>query len=106
MKKKKKNFMYFFGGTILKKWAVKHTVLLMAIVIALFIYISNHYSCLIKINKIDKLQTELRDLKYELVHISTQLTGDTRPSQVEERVKQLGLDISKSTTPPYKIKKK
>lgn len=106
-KKKKRNLvMYILGGGILKEdFIVRHTKMIVLIVILLFFYISNRYSCMIKIREIDRLQTQLKEVKYESLSISAQLTGNTRPSQVEELVKRLGLELEKAKTPHYKLRK-
>ena len=98
--------MYILGGGVLKEeFIVRHTRMIVLIVILLFFYISNRYTCAIKLREIDRLQTQLKEVKYESMSISAQLTGNTRPSQVEELVKRQGLDIEKAKSPPYKLKK-
>ncbi|MDR1813358.1 MAG: hypothetical protein LBR18_00705 [Tannerella sp.] len=106
-KKKRLSVMYILGGGIFKEdFIVRHTRIIVLVVILFFFYISNRYTCLLKIREIDRLQMQLKELKYESLSISSKLTENTRPSQVEELVKRQGLDIKKSTTPPYRIKKK
>lgn len=98
--------MYILGGGILKEdFIVRHTKMIVLIVILLFFYISNRYACTIKIREIDRLQTQLKDVKFEALSISAKLTENTRPSQVEELVKRQGLDLEKAKTPPYKLRK-
>ncbi|MDR0395336.1 MAG: hypothetical protein LBH77_09285 [Tannerella sp.] len=104
-KKKRNSLMYYLGASVLKDFVVKHTKMIMLIVILLFLYISNRYACGIKRNEISFLQEELRMVKFEAQAISARLTGYTRPSQVEELVKQQGLDLKKAKTPPYKLRK-
>ena len=104
-KKKKLTLMYILGGGILKEnFIVKHTKIIVLVVILLFFYISNRYTCIIKIREIDRLQEQLKDVKYESLSISAQLTGNTRPSQVEDLVKRHGLELERAKTPPYKLK--
>ena len=98
--------MYILGGGILKEdFIVRHTKMIVLIVVLLFFYISNRYTCLMKIREIDYLQEQLKDVKFEALTISAQLTGNTRPSQVEELVKRQGLGLEKAATPPYKLRK-
>ena len=106
-KKKKRTFMYILGGGVLKEdFIVRHTKMIGLIVLLLFFYISNRYTCIIKLREIDKLTEQLKDVKYESLSISAQLTSGTRPSQVEDLVKRQGLDLEKAKTPPYKLKGK
>jgi cell division protein FtsL len=105
-KKKKLSLIYILGGGMLKEdFTLKHTKMILLIAVLLFFYISNGYTCLIELREIDKLQIQLKDLKYEALETSAKLTSNTRPSQVEELVKKQGLDLEKATTPPYKLKK-
>ena len=106
-KRKRVSLMYILGGGILKEnFIVKHTKMIVLIVVLFFFYISNRYTCLIKIREIDSLQQQLTEVKYEALSTSAQLTGNTRPSQVEELVKNQGLELEKAITPPYKLHKK
>ena len=99
--------MYILGGGILKEnFIVKHTKMIVLIVVLFFFYISNRYTCMIKIREIDSLQEQLKDLKYEALSISAQLTSNTRPSQIEDLVERQGLGLEKAKTPPYRLRKK
>jgi hypothetical protein len=103
-KKKQISFMYILGGGILKEdFIVRHTKMIVLIVVLCFFYISNRYTCAIKIREIDRLQEQLKEVRVEAISISAQLTSETRPSQVEERVKRQGLNLEKAKTPPFKI---
>jgi len=105
-KKKRPSLLYILSGGILKEgFIVKHTKLLVFIVALLFIFISNRYSCLLKLREIDRLQRELQDVKQESVTLSGQLTGSNRLSQMEELVKKYGLDLEAPTSPPYILHK-
>ena len=107
-KKKKKRFpwMHILGGGILEEsFMVRHTKMIVLIVIMLFFYISNRYACIIKIREIDRLQVQLKEVRSENLSTLVQLTGNTQPSQIEEAVKRLGLDIEKAKTPPFKLQK-
>ena len=104
--KKRISLMYILGGGVLKEdFIVRHTKMIVLIVVLFFFYISNRYTCMIKIREIDHLQEQLKDVKYEAMSTSAQLTGNTRPSQVEELVKRQGLGLEKAKTPPYRLRK-
>lgn len=97
--------MYILGGGILREdFIVKHTKMIILVVFLLFLYISNRYTCLIKLREIDRLQNQLKEVRHEAIQTSAILTGNTRPSQVEELVKKQGLDLERATSPPYKLK--
>jgi len=106
-KKKKVSLWYVLGGGFFgEDFVIRHTKMIVLVVVLFFFYISNRYTCAIKIREIDRLQIQLKNLKYESLSISSQLTENTRPSQVEDLVKRQGLKIEKSTTPPFIINKK
>jgi hypothetical protein len=104
-KKKRIWWMYFLGGGMLKDFIVKHRSMIVFIVILLFGYIGNRYSCIIMLREIDRLQEQLKDVKFEALSISAQLMGNTRPSEVEELVIRQGLGLERAKTPPYKLHK-
>ena len=105
-KTKKNNILYILSGGILKEdFVVKHTRMIILIVILLVFFIGNRYTCLIKLREIDRLQKELHDVKNESTHISGQLTGRNRRSQIEQLVKSQGLEIESAKTPPYILHK-
>ena len=105
-KKKNRNLLYILSGGVLKEdFVVKHTRMIILIVILLVLLIGNRYNCLIKLREIDRLQRELYEIKNESIHISSQLTGRNRMSQIEQLVKSKGLKIESAQTPPYILRK-
>ncbi|MFC2322419.1 MAG: FtsL-like putative cell division protein [Tannerella forsythia] len=106
--KKKRHLspLYILGGGILKEdFIVRHTKLIVLIVGLMLMFISNRYTCLLKLREIDKLQQELKDVKYESLAVSGQLIGNNRLSQIELLVRKKGLDLESPQTPPYIIQK-
>ena len=105
-KKKKLTLWQIIRGDVLKEgFFIKHTKMIVLIVILLFFYISNRYTCIIKLREIDRLQVQLKEAQSEALSTSVRMTGSTRPSQVEENVKRLGLGLEKAKSPPYKLHK-
>ncbi|MDR1370248.1 MAG: hypothetical protein LBJ72_09025 [Dysgonamonadaceae bacterium] len=106
--KKKKIFIgrNILDGEILKEdFVVKQSKLIILITFLFVLFISNRYSCLKKLTEIDRLKTELKDIKYENLVISTQLTTNSRQSQIESLIEEKGLNLSGSKTPAYEIRK-
>ena len=104
--KRQLTLLYILGGGVLKEdFIIRHTRLIVLVVVMLFIFISNRYTCLLKLREIDRLQRELKDVKNESLAVSGQLTGSNRLSQIELLVKEKGLDIETAQTPPYIIRK-
>jgi hypothetical protein len=52
---------------------------------------------------IERLQQELKDVKYEALTISSSLTEASRQGEIERRVEEAGLDIKVTNEPVYHI---
>ena len=52
---------------------------------------------------IERLQQELKDVKYEALTISSSLTEASRKGEIERRVEEAGLDLKVSNEPVYYI---
>ena len=110
-KKKKKQgkkslLWYILGGGILKEeFIFKHTRMIVLVVVLIFFFIGNRYSCILKLREIDRLQQQLHDVRFEALSISSELTGNSRQSQIEQLVKELGLELEVAQTPPYTLSK-
>lgn len=102
----KNKIMYILGGTVFTEdffW--KNARFIITVFIILFLYISNRYSCIEKRAKIESLQKELKDAKYESQAISAELVGVSREAKVEDLVKKNDAGVSRAKDPVYKIKK-
>lgn len=110
MGKKEKNnkiknkVMYILSGSVLTEdFFVKNILFIVVILVLMIFYISNRYSYIEQMSKIESLQKDLKDAKYEYQSVSSKLTGISRQSQVVKQIEdqQLGLEIS--TKPTYEI---
>lgn len=105
-KEKKLSLLYILGGGILKEdFIIKHTRMIVLLVILAFFFIGNRYSCMQKLKEIDRLQQQLRDIRFEALSISSELTGQSRQSQVEVLVEEQGIELGAAQSPPYEIYK-
>ena len=105
-KKQKISIFQILGGGILKEdFVVKQSKLLLLIAFLSIILISNRYSCLQKLSKIEDLKRELADIKYENLVISSELTSNSRQSQIEELLNKKGINLGASKNPAYEISK-
>ena len=97
---------YILGGGILKEdFIVKHTSMVVLVICLIFFAITNRYTCDQKLNEIDRLQQQLRDVRFEALSISSELTGNSRQSQVELLIEEQGIDLEGAKTPPYELYK-
>lgn len=105
-KEKRLSLLYILGGGILKEdFIVRHTRMIVLIVILLFFFIGNRYTCMQKLREIDRLQQKLRDVRFEALSISSELTGNSRQSQIELLIEEQGIDLEGAKTPPYELYK-
>ncbi|MCK5907464.1 MAG: S-adenosyl-methyltransferase [Flavobacteriales bacterium] len=75
---------------------------ILLLVIIAFISIISSHSIDTKIYKIRKLELEVRELKSEFVSVRTSLMNARMGSNLQKKVKALGLESS--TTPPHVIR--
>ena len=102
----KKSFVRVFGGNILtENFIINNMRFFLMLLIIIFVFISHRYTYLQKMSQIEKLQTELKDAKYESLTISSSLTQASRQSEIEKLIVHYGLDIKISNEPIYYIKK-
>lgn len=105
-KEKRVSLLYIFGGGILKEdFIVRHTRKIVWVVLFAFCFIGNRYACLQKLKEIDRLQQQLRDVRFEALSVSSELTGQSRQSQIEVLVEEQGLELEGAQIPPYEIYK-
>lgn len=105
-KKTKFSLSHILGGGILTEdFIVKQSKLMIMIACLFILFIANRYDCLKKISEIEKLSQELKNVKYENLVISTELTTNSRQSQIESLVVNRGLGLTGSKTPAYELKK-
>lgn len=99
-------FLYILGGGILKEdFIVRHTKMIVLVVVLIFIFIGNRYVCMQRLREIDRLQQQLRDVRFEALSISSELTGNSRQSQIELLIEEQGIELEAAKNPPYELYK-
>jgi cell division protein FtsL len=101
----KKKIMHVMGGTVLTgSFFMKNLRFIVVFVLLVVLYISNRYTAIERMSRIERLQYELKDAKYESVTISARLIGVSREVKIKELVEKNGLDIDFTKEPVYKLK--
>ena len=103
--KKKENrfsFLYILGK---EDFIVRHTKMIVLVVVLIFIFIGNRYVCMQRLREIDRLQQQLRDVRFEALSISSELTGNSRQSQIELLIEEQGIELEAAKNPPYELYK-
>ena len=94
----------FAGNILTRKNLTKQWKLILLLVFLAFVYIGNRYSCEQKIAEIDRLQKKLTDVKFEALTRSSELMEMGKQSQVHKLINSKNVNLTESTTPPYRIK--
>ncbi len=93
------------GGDILTAQIIRRQIwLVILVVFFVIIYISNRYSIQNDLLELNKLQTELQDMKYKALSTSSQITEKSRESNVLDMLKNNKDSVLHiATQPPYII---
>lgn len=103
----KNKVMYILSGSVLTEdFFVKNTFFIGTVLFLMVLYISNRYNYIEQMSKIESLQKELKDAKYEYQTVASQLTAISRQSQVIKLVEQDQLGLEISNKPSYEINAK
>jgi len=90
------------GGDLLSNQAVLNNLpyLIFLAILAMF-YISNTYYTEKTFNQIEKIKTELKELRYQTITAKARMLDLCKQTEIAKKVEVLG--IKGTTTPPYKI---
>ena len=98
-------FVHIGGGILKEDFIVRHTKMIVLVVVLIFIFIGNRYVCMQRLREIDRLQQQLRDVRFEALSISSELTGNSRQSQIELLIEEQGIELEAAKNPPYELYK-
>lgn len=101
------NWRNILGGDILTGRFMRNQIkLIILIVFFAIIYISNRYSSQQEQIEIANLKETLKDIKYDALTRSSELTEKSRQSKIEEYLHETGDSmLCTATSSPYAIKK-
>ncbi len=91
----------FNSETFSKESIFNHWRGLLMIVIIATTAISLRYSCEKKLARIESLNKELLDKRFEALTRSSELIGIGRPSEVKKLINKKGIEIEESDKPAY-----
>ena len=100
---RKLSMWYIFG--LKEDFILEHTRMIVLLVVLAFFFIGNRYTCMQKLREIDRLNQRLRDVRFEALSISSELTGHSRQSQIEALVEEQGIDLEVAKNPSYVLHK-
>lgn len=103
----RRSFVHVFGGSVLtENFFLKNMRFILIVVVIIFVFISHRYTVLQRMSEIERLQRELKDVKYESLTISSSLTEASRQAQIERKVQEAGLELKITNEPVYRIERK
>ena len=91
------------GNILTTKLLKKQYWLIGMIAVLAFFYIDNRYSCETQMAKAIELRKQIQDVKYESLTISAELMELSRRTNVTKMIKERGLNLVETTTPPIII---
>ena len=100
----RKSFVHVFGGSVFTEdFFLRNMRFILLLVVVVILFISHRYTMLQGMSDVERLQQELKDVKYEALTISSSLTEASRQGEIEKRVEEAGLDLKVSNEPVYYI---
>ncbi|MGL5920190.1 MAG: FtsL-like putative cell division protein [Bacteroidales bacterium] len=91
------------GRYITERLSGRHFVPLIVLFFVLIFYIWNRYESQRQMTYIAVLNKELRELRYRAVTHSSEVMGQSKQSQIKLKLRELGVDLTESQTPPYTL---
>lgn len=89
----------FLAGTAI----VRQLPFILFLVFLAVVYIGNRFHAEKMVRKSVYAREEVKNLRAEQLTTASELMNHSKPSTVEDMVKQRGLGLEQSTKPPYKI---
>jgi len=100
----RKSFVHVFGGSVLtENFFLRNMSFIIVLVLVMILFISHRYTMLQGMSDIERLNQELKDVKYEALTISSSLTEASRQGEIERRVEEAGLELQISNEPVFYI---
>ena len=104
--KKKRNFKAWFDGDmLLSPLLQRHLGLLILIFVLVIVYVSNRYAFQREQVQIQRLRSELNDVKYEALARSSELMEKSRESNIQRFIVEKGSELQIPAEAPVVIKK-
>lgn len=104
LKVESKDILNLIDGTFFYRGLIKkNLVYILFCAMLMIIQIGNRYKCEGQLKKIARLESELKDLRYESITSSAELMSISRQSKVSKLVKDRGLNLNDPVKAPQRI---
>jgi hypothetical protein len=91
------------GSLLTRERVVRQLPYILFLTLLAFIYIGNRYHAEKIVRENSKLQDEVRELRAKAISTSAELMHLSKQSEVVRLIRQKGLGLEESVTPPRKI---
>lgn len=91
------------GSLLAGTTIVRQLPFILFMVLLAIIYIGNRYHAEKLVRRMVYAREEVKNLRAEQLTTASELMNHSKPSTVEDMVKQRGLGLEQPTRPPYKI---
>ena len=105
VKKKRNVKSWIDGDMLLSPWLQRNLGLLMLVFALVIVYVSNRYAFQREQVQIQRLRSELNDVKYEALARSSELMEKSRESNIQRFIMEQGCNLQIPTKAPVVIKK-
>ncbi|MDE5786707.1 MAG: hypothetical protein K2H98_09260 [Duncaniella sp.] len=93
----------FRGQLLSSDFFARNWLAVLITIVVLLLYITNKYTSLTNLEKIDALQSRLEIIRNEKAHERSRFMGRIRETSMQQVVDSLHLNLKVQTQPPYKI---
>lgn len=94
----------FLNGDTMRDFFSRHLKTCLIITLLMFAYIGNRYACEDVMARVNETQTAIKEVKYEILCVSTELVELSRQSHLRDRLHEHGVNIEISNNAPIEIK--
>ncbi len=99
-----KSFASILNGNLLTKTGiVRNMPFLLFITFLCLVYISNGFITESTVRKLNKIDSELKEMRAEFISTKSELMFKSKQSKLEELIEKKGMNLKISETPPFKI---
>ncbi|MDR0505364.1 MAG: hypothetical protein LBH32_00895 [Dysgonamonadaceae bacterium] len=96
-------FLKILVGDLFEDFIIKQSKMILWVFFLILVFISNRYSCSKKLAEIRRLTAKLELVKYENLSLSTEITTRSRQIQLEDMLKEKGINLEMAKTPAIEI---
>jgi len=91
------------NGDSIRDFFTRHLKAFMYVLFMVFVCIGNRYACEDVMDRVAKTQKQIKEVKYEILCVATELVELSRQSNLRKTLQEKDINLDISTTPPVVI---